>query len=76
MTSKYFTEYDKYKLISLCIKAATGVIGGSLVLEQKHPYLTLIILAIGAIANEVTNFLKEKDEKTNPTNTDSNNDKL
>jgi hypothetical protein len=72
MTSRYFTEYDKYKLTGLCIKAATGVIGGSLVLEQKHPYLTLIILAIGAIANEVTNFLKEKDEKTNNPPADNN----
>jgi len=73
MKSRYFTEYDKFKLTGLCIKAATGVIGGSLVLEQKHPYLTLVVLALGAIANEITNFLKEKEnEKNNPNPTDNN----
>jgi len=73
MKSRYFTEYDKFKLTGLCIKSATGVIGGSLVLEQKHPYLTLVVLALGAIANEITNFLKEKEnEKNNPDSTDSN----
>jgi hypothetical protein len=73
MKSRYFTEYDKFKLTGLCIKAATGVIGGSLVLEQKHPYLTLVVLALGAIANEITNFLKEKENEKNNLNPTDNN---
>jgi hypothetical protein len=44
------------KLIALCVKGATGVIGGSLVLSNSHPYLTLGVLAIGAITNEIINF--------------------
>jgi hypothetical protein len=73
MKSRYFTEYDKFKLTGLCIKSATGVIGGSLVLEQKHPYLTLAVLALGAIANEITNFLKEKENEKNNLNPTDNN---
>jgi hypothetical protein len=73
MKSRYFTEYDKFKLTGLCIKSATGVIGGSLVLEQKHPYWTLAVLALGAIANEITNFLKEKENEKNNLNPTDNN---
>ena len=49
---------NKAKLIALCVKAVTGVVGASLVLEQNHPYITLSVLAIGAIVNEVINFYK------------------
>ena len=51
---------SKYELVAMLIKAATGVIGGSLVLENQHPYITLAVLAIGAMANELINYLKEK----------------
>lgn len=57
-----FTKIEKFKLIGLCIKAVTGIIGGSLILEQNHPYVTLIVLAIGAVANEVVSFIKEKED--------------
>jgi hypothetical protein len=49
---------NKAKLIAVCVKAVTGVVGASLILEQNHPYLALAVLAIGAVANEVINFYK------------------
>lgn len=55
------SKIEKLKLIGLCVKAATGIIGGSLVLSEKHPYTTLAILAIGGVANEVVSFIKEKE---------------
>ena len=61
MTLLNFTKYDKYKLIGMCIKACTGVIGGSLILQNTHPYATLAVCALGAIANEVVNFIKDKE---------------
>lgn len=51
---------DKLKLISLVVKSLTGVLGGSLILTEQHPYLSLATLAIGAAANEVISFLKDK----------------
>ena len=55
------TKIDKLKLIGLCVKAVSGVVGGSLILAEHRPYLTLSILAIGALANEVISFIKEKE---------------
>jgi uncharacterized membrane protein YqgA involved in biofilm formation len=49
---------SRVKLIALCIKAVTGVLGASLVLEQNHPYLAITVLAIGAVINEIINFYK------------------
>jgi hypothetical protein len=54
--NNYGNHSNVAKLIALCVKGATGVIGGSLVLENAHPYLTLSVLAIGAIVNEIINF--------------------
>jgi hypothetical protein len=68
MTLKNFSDYDKFKLISLCIKAATGVIGGSMILQNTRPYATLIVCALGAVANEVVNFIKEKETPKPPQN--------
>ncbi len=56
-----FTSYDKYKLIGLCIKAATGIIGGSLVLQNTHPYISITVLALGAVSNEIVNYIKDKE---------------
>lgn len=58
--TKIFNKLDKFELIALVIKAITGVVGGSLVLEQSHPYITLAVLAIGAGANEFVNLLQRK----------------
>ena len=61
----FFTTYDKYKLFGLVIKSVTGIIGGSLILTENHPYITLIVLSIGAAANEWVSFLKDKEAKHN-----------
>ena len=60
------SKIEKLKLIGLCVKAATAVIGGSLVLSEKHPYLTLAVLALGGVANEVVSFIKEKENARDP----------
>jgi len=66
---KIFTlsKIEKLKLIGLCIKGATGIIGGSLILVEGHPYLTVCILALGGVANEVVSFIKEKENATTDT---------
>ena len=65
------TSYERYKLIGLVIKGVTGVIGGSLVLAEGHPYIAMTVLALGAGANETVNFYKEK-EMANQINTENN----
>jgi len=57
------TKIEKLKLIGQCIKAATAIVGGSLILVEGHPYLATSILAIGAVANEIVSFIKEKENK-------------
>jgi len=52
---------SKYELAAMLIKAATGVVGGSLVLENQHPYITLSVLAVGAMANELLTYLKKNE---------------
>lgn len=59
------SKIEKLKLIGLCIKGATGIIGGSLIIVEGHPYLSLTVLALGAVANEVVSFIKEKENKSN-----------
>ncbi len=54
---------EKIELISLIVKAITGILGGSLVLESNHPYITLFVLALGATATEVLEYIKRKDIK-------------
>lgn len=55
------SKIEKLKLIGLCIKAATAIVGGSLILTEGHPYWSITMLAIGAVANEVVSFIKEKE---------------
>lgn len=50
---------DKWVFTAYAVKAVTGVVGASLVLEQNHPYITLLVLSIGAVANEAINFFKK-----------------
>lgn len=56
-----FTRLDKLKLTGLCIKASAGIAGGSLILVEGHPYITLVILLLGGIANEIVSYIKEKE---------------
>jgi hypothetical protein len=55
------TKIERLKLVGLCIKAATGIVGGSLILSEGHPYWSISILAIGGVANEIVSFIKEKE---------------
>ena len=36
-----------------------------MVLAEGHPYLTLAVLAVGALANELVSFIKDKENKGN-----------
>lgn len=49
---------DKYAILAFSVKAITGVVGTSLVLEQNHPYITVTVLALGAVTNEIIDFYK------------------
>ena len=60
---KLLTNYDKYKLAGLMIKAITGVVGGSLILTNEYPYVSLAVLSVGAAANEWVSFIKDKEVK-------------
>ena len=59
------SKIEKLKLTGLCIQAVTGVIGGSLILAEGYPYTTLAVLAIGAVANQIVSFIKEKENEYN-----------
>lgn len=62
------TRYQKLKIAGLVIKAVFGTVGSAVILTEKHPYLALIILGIGAGANEFVSALKDieaaKENKT------------
>ncbi|MEK6879215.1 MAG: hypothetical protein AABY22_06375 [Nanoarchaeota archaeon] len=66
------TKIEKLKLIGLCVKSVTAIIGGSLILIEGYPYVSLSILALGAIANEIVSFIKEKENKLLVTNENEN----
>ena len=53
---------NKWAFIAFTVKAVTGLVGGSLVLSNEHPFIALTVLAIGAVANEAIDFfdLKKK----------------
>jgi len=40
------------RLIANIIKAISGIAGASLILTENHPYFSLLVLCIGAAANE------------------------
>lgn len=63
-----FSKYEKgkskkIKLLALCIKAMTGIVGGSLVLSNEHPYLSIAVLATGAAADEIVKFFSGTEEE-------------
>lgn len=57
------SKIEKLKLIGLSVKAATGVIGGSLILSEARPYVSITVLAIGAICDQIVSFIKEKENQ-------------
>lgn len=72
MLNKIISKYErgkskKIKLMAVCIKAITGVLGASMILTQQHPYIILTILCIGAVTNEIINFIQEEEnDQPNP----------
>lgn len=62
------SKLEKLKLAGLCVKSATAVGGGSLILVEGHPYLTIFILAMGGVANEVISFVREKENQVQKEN--------
>ncbi len=59
------SKIEKLKLIGICIKSATAIVGGSLILTERHPYLSVGILALGGVSNEIVSFIKEKENEAN-----------
>lgn len=51
------------KIIMLFVKGITTTIGASLILTQKYPILTLIILGIGAGTVEVLGYINDNSKK-------------
>ena len=61
ITEKYERgKSKKIKLIALCFKAVTGILGASAILTEQHPYICLAILSAGAIADEILGFINEE----------------
>jgi len=58
------SRIEKLKLIGLVIKSTTAIVGGSLILAEGHPYISVSILALGGAANEVVSFIKEKENQS------------
>ena len=56
---------EKLMLITLIVKAVTGVLGASLILEKEYPYLALTSLAIGAAINEYLLFVEKTKQRNN-----------
>jgi len=57
------SRIEKLKLIGLIIKSITAIVGGSLILVEGHPYISVSILALGGAANEIVSFIKEKENE-------------
>ena len=57
-------KHDKIVLASRIIKAATAIVGADLITSGSNKYLTLTVLALGAAANEVLSYYKEKEYKS------------
>ena len=55
--------YEKLNWIAMSIKGATALLGAQMVIDATQPYLTLVVLAVGGIANEYVSILKSKDAK-------------
>ena len=52
---------EKQRFVLQMIKVASGIAGVAVVLNENHPYLTVGILVVGAVANEALNYKTKKD---------------
>ena len=50
-------------LIAMMTKAATGVLGASLILTEQHPFVSLLALSFGAAINEYLLFVEKSKNK-------------
>lgn len=50
------------KIILFSLKAGSGAIGAAMVIEQSHPYIAAMVLAIGAISDQIINLHKWDDK--------------
>lgn len=57
------SRIEKLELAATCVEGATGVIGVSIILTEKHPYITIAVLAVGAVATKILNFIQKKASK-------------
>jgi len=55
--------YERLHFGAMSIKVITGMFGAQMILDGKHPYLTILVLAIGGVANEYLSTLKLKESK-------------
>lgn len=42
-----------FKIVLFSLKAASGVFGTAMVIEQSHPYIAVAVLAVGAVADQI-----------------------
>lgn len=49
---------EKHKFYLNLIKIGAGVASGALVLTENHPYATLMLMVIAAVASEALNYKK------------------
>ena len=52
---------EKQRFVLKMVKVASGIAGVAVVLNENHPYLTVGILVVGALANEALNYKPKKD---------------
>jgi hypothetical protein len=52
---------EKQRFVLQMIKVASGVAGVAGVLTENHPYITVGVLIVGALANEALNYKTKKD---------------
>ena len=73
-----FSKMDKWELFATIIKAVTAVATTAVVLEENHPYITLIILMLGAAANEYLMYMHKRqveiEKQKNETNSSNDGD--
>ena len=60
---KKFTKLERLKYIGLLIEAVTGVLGVAVILTENHPYITILILSLGAMSSKSVEFLKDRERK-------------
>jgi hypothetical protein len=56
-------KLTKLKLVVVFIKGFTASVGAALIIDGKHPYITLLVLGVGAGAIEMINLMQQSDEK-------------